>query len=318
MKTYQLNRIVGFIICIATLMGTACESQDEPLGHGEVEFQITDAPSDDANIQGVFVTIADLKVDGKSIDGFSKQTINLKSYSNGNTKLLGTAQLDAKTYSHLTLVLDTEVDAFGNVPGCYVLGSGGERYKLKNGGLIEVAINKSWNVLANTTSTIILDFDLRKAIRAMSDASVRYNFVSNDDLSAAIRLLSKNQTGTINGTYNDQANVNGDKIIVYAYKKGTFNASQETQTHYDDGILFKNAVTSTEVKGGLTAKTFNLAFLEEGDYELHFASYSMDTANNRFVFETMLSAHVDGSVSEFITIQSGATISINTLITGTI
>lgn len=315
MKTYEVNWKSVLVFCVASFLTAACDSKDEPMGQGDVEFQITDAPSDDANIQGVFVTIVDLKVDGKSIDGFTKQTINLKSYSNGATKLLSTAQLDAKTYDNLTLILDADVDAFGNTPGCYVLGSGGERYKLKNSGSIEIALNKSWNVSANTTSTIVIDFDLRKAIRAMSDVSVQYNFVSNDNLSAAIRLFNKNKTGAVNGTYTEQANVDGDKFIVYAYKKGTFNLSQETQAQNEDGILFKNAVTSAEVKGGLTSKTFSLFFLEEGEYELHFASYNLDTAN-RFVFETMLSSHLDGSVSEFVTVQSGVTISISSLITG--
>jgi len=95
----------------------ACDDTSEPMGKGDVEFEITDAPSDDASVKGVWVTVADLKVDGKSVPSFAKQTIDLTAYQEGNTKLLATAgQLDAKSYNKLTLVLDLEKDQNGNTP----------------------------------------------------------------------------------------------------------------------------------------------------------------------------------------------------------
>jgi hypothetical protein len=241
MKTLNVSVSVirGVLLGTTLLFLLACDRQDEPLGKGDVEFHITDAPSDDASIQGVFVTVTDIKVDGKSISGFTAQTVDLKAYSEGTTKLLSKVQLDAKPYSNLTLVLNTDVDAFGNTPGCYVFTKDGARYKLRNNGSVEVVLNKNWNVLANTTSTIVVDVDLRRAIRSMADVAIRYNFVDNDDLGAAIRLVNKKETGAINGSYANQSTSNGDKVIVYAYKKGTFTAAQETQTQGEDGLLFK-------------------------------------------------------------------------------
>lgn len=317
MKTLSMNwmKVVFFSAVMSLFM--ACDNQDDSMGSGDVEFFITDAPSDDASIKGVFITVTDIKVDGKSVSGFTKQTIDVKAYNEGVTKLLNTTRLTAKTYSKLTLVLDNELDASGNAPGCYVLTNDDGKFKLGGGAAMEVTISKDWNVMANIKSSVVIDFDLRKSIRSITDASVRYSFVANDELVAAIRVMNQSKVGTVKGSYSDQSSVNGDKIIVYAYKKGSFNSSQET-TAGDDGILFKKAVASAEVKQGLAGKTYKLAFLEEGEYELHFASYNKNVTTNRFVFQTLLKSETNGSVGGFITVQSGITITLASVITGTL
>ncbi len=319
MKTLNVSWTKTILFACAIFMLPACNKSSEP-GEGEAEFQITDAPSDDASVKSVFVTVADVKVDGQSISGFTKQTIDLKAYQEGNTKVLGSSKLNARAYSNVTLVLDTETDAAGNTPGCYVMTTDNAKYKLSSSGTINVTINKTWNVFTSAKSTIVMDFDLRKSIRAMADQSVRYNFVSNDNLQASVRLVSQDKVGTISGTYSEQTNSNADMIIVYAYKKGTYNASTETQAQGDDAIFFKNAITSAEVNNGLASNTFKIAFLEGGDYELHFAAYNKDSGSGRFIFQTMLSSQtsVNGSLGDFITVQGGITLSISSVITGTI
>ena len=316
MKTLNVNWMRILVLGAVMALFQRCHNTDEPMGAGDVEFQITDAPSDDASIKSVIVTVADVKVDGKSVSGFTKQTIDLKAYHEGSTKLLGTGHLDAKTYSNLTLVLDVDHDVNGATPGCYVLTTANEQYKLRNSGTINILLNKNWNVVANAASTVVIDFDLRKTIRSMTDISVRYNFVSDNDLSAAIRVVNQSKTGSISGSYSDQSNVSGDKVIVYAYKKGSFNATTETQAAGDSGIMFAHAEANAEVKQGLTGKTFKLVFLEAGDYELHFATYNKDAGSNRFVFQSMLKSQASGSATEFITIQSGITLSVSSVITG--
>jgi len=309
----------AILFCSAMLVVLACDKSSEPMGKGEAEFLITDAPSDDASIKGVFVTVADLKVDGQSVSGFTKQTIDLKAYQEGNTKLLGTATFDAKAYKSVTLVLDTDTDASGSAPGCYVLAMDDSKYKLRNNGTIDVTINREWNVVANSKSSMVMDFDLRKSIVAMADPGVRYNFASNDNLNAAVRLMRLENTGAISGNYSEATAITADKIIVYAYKKGTFNAATETEGQGGEGIFFKNAVTSTEVKGTVS-KTFKLAYLEEDDYELYFAAYTKDAATDRFNFQTLLKAQTtaNGEAGGFIVVQSGITIAINSSIIGTL
>lgn len=288
-----------------------------PVVKGPVEFHITDAPSDDDNIQGVFVTITDIKADGQSINGFVKQTIDLKALQEGNTKLLLSSILIAKDYSTLTLVVDAETDATGASPGSYVLGSGNTKYKLRSGQL-EINVSKTWTVSPNVKSAVIIDFDLRKSIKSLDDPSVKYSFVSDVNVTAAVRVLNHSNTGTINGSYVDQSTVNSDKVIVYAYKKGTYQAVTETQAQGDDKIYFKNAITSAVVKDNGLTRNYTLSFLEAGDYELHFASYKRDTGTDRYSLQTMLAAQssVNGTVSDIITIRAGVSISVSSLITG--
>ena len=320
MKTNYVCWTKAILFGCSMFMLPACDRSAEPMGKGEAEFQITDAPSDDASIKGVFVTVTDIKVDGKSISGFTKQTIDLKAYQEGSTKVLGTAQLDAKAYSNITVVLDADADATGTSPGCYVLTTDNAKFKLKSSGTINVVVNKGWSVVANAKSAMVLDFDLRKSIRQVDDAAIRYNFVSDDNLQSSVRLVSQDNVGTISGSYTEQTSSNADKVFVYAYKKGTFSAATETQAQGSDAIFFKNAVTSTEVKVGLAGNTYKISFLEAGDYELHFAGYTKDAATNRFVLQTMLKSQTTagGSIGDYVSIQKGITLSISSTITGTI
>ena len=103
-----------FIFLVALF--TSC-NKDEPSGTGQVEIQVTDAPTDDASVKSVFVTVTEVRVDGTAISGFTKQTIDLKAYQEGNVKTLGTTSLSAGAHSQLTFVLDVDHDANGNAPG---------------------------------------------------------------------------------------------------------------------------------------------------------------------------------------------------------
>src|SRR5688500_11489489 len=107
MKKKIFTWVKGMMLGLAvTSLFMACSDDAETLnGKGEVEFELTDSPADDANIKGVMVTIAEIQVDGKSISGFSKQTIDVKAYQEGATKLLASVQVDAKTYRNVVLVL---------------------------------------------------------------------------------------------------------------------------------------------------------------------------------------------------------------------
>jgi len=300
----------------------ACSDDDKVSGKGDVDFEVTDAPSDDASIRSVMVTVAEVKVNGETLSGFSKQTIDLKAYQEGNTKLLGTSELASKTYNNLTLVLDLDTDANGDSPGCYVLTEDNAKYKLKSSttGQLNVAVNDAWTVASDVKNRVVIDFDLRKSIRYSDDPSVRYSFVSDNNLSAAVRAVSKEKSGTIKGSYEEESGVNADKIIVYAYKKGTFNASAETEPQTADNIYFKNAVASAEVKSSLTGKVYTLAFLQEGEYELHFVAYDQDPETGRYIYTARLQSEttIDGQIGNFVMVKAGASVNISSSIKGII
>lgn len=309
----------AFFICTLLTLG-ACNDDSEPAGKGEAEFEITDAPADDANIKAVIVTVADIKVNGNSLQGFSKQTVDLKTLFEGKTQVLGSGEFDARSYEKVTLVLDLKNDAAGNSPGCYVLDQNNTKYQLKSttSGTTEIAVNKSWSVARNTKTNLVMDFDLRKAIRYSNEPASGYAFVSDANLNAAVKLVAKAKTGIIKGSYAEENNSNADKVIVYVYKKGTFNATSETEAQGEDAILFANSVASAEIKGSLTGNQYTLAFLEEGDYELHFVAYTKNASTGRYEFEARLQsqANVDGSVANLITVKSGITINVASTVSG--
>ena len=319
----KMSRSKWKVLCLFGAVAAlgACKDDDAtPAGKGEAQFEITDAPVDDANVKGVFVTVADVKVNGNSLQGFSKQTIDLKAYSEGKTKVLGAGEFDARTYENVVLVLDLEADQNDASPGCYVLDQNNAKHQLKTtaSGTTEIVVSKSWSVAKDAKTDIILDFDLRKAIRYTEGAPEEYSFVSDNGLSAAVSLAAKAKTGTIKGSYQESGDANADRIIVYAYGKGTFDEATETAPRGEDGLLFTNARSSAVVKQSLTGNEFTLAFLEEGEYELHFIGYSHDATTGRYHFEAQLDAEttVDGSVADIVTVQGGATITVASTITG--
>jgi len=322
MEKTRFDWLKVIVFGCAITMFTACDhSSDEPMTQGSVDFEITDAPSDDANIQSVMVTVVDVKVDGQSVAGVARQTIDLKAYQDGHTKLLGSAALAAKTYSNITLVLDLDADENGNAPGCYVLTKDNVKFKLKSTatGKTDVTLSQSWKVAGNATNHLVMDFDLRKSIRYADDADVKYTFVGDDALRNSVRVVLKENSGTIHGTFEDQANVNAEKIVVYAYAKGTFNANVETQSNAD-GQNFVNAAGSAEVKESLTGKVYTLAFLPAGEYELHFFAYGKNVETGRYEITSELDSEttVNGSVGNVIKVDAGASVSMSAKIKGLI
>lgn len=291
---------------------TSCKDDDNTTT-GNVAFEVTDGPIDDTNIEGVFVTVASVKVDGEQISDFNgKQTIDLMAYQNGQTKTLGGADLAAGVYSDISLVLDYDKDASGNSPGTYVLTKDGVKHALKAGtsASSDIKINAATlDVPSSGDVTAVIDFDLRKSVRYNSGSTTSdYQFVTDSELAASTRLAMKSRSGTIKGQVTDALNLSGDKVVVYVYEKGSFT-SAETNPQGSSGIMFKNAVTSavTDSNGN-----YNLSYLEAGDYELHYVAYD-DTDNNSQLEEKgmLVLTVLNGLNLNAITVGAGATVQLN-------
>jgi hypothetical protein len=314
MKNYL--KISGLAL-IALVGMMSCSKNDDAAMEGEsynTSFEVTDAPIDNAEVEAVFVTIANVSVDGKSLEGFTATTINLAALVNGKTEALGNLDLQAKSYSSIVFELDFDKDVNGEAPGCYVEKANGEKDALMASSN-KITITDKFEVLANATNVIVIDFDLRKTIKEEKDGlSSDFNFVTMAELTAGIRTVNAELTGKISGSVND-ANNTSDKIIVYAYEKGTFNADVETQGKGESEVTFANAVTSTEVKN--LSGSYSLDFLEEGEYELIFASYKEDD-NSEFYFNALLNVEsTTGLNLGAIEINSAIQISANVTVTGT-
>ena len=314
MKNYLKN---ASVILMSMSMFISCsknENDDIEAKSYDTTFKITDAPIDNADVKAVFVTVANVKVDNKELEGFSKTTFNLAALVNGNTKTLGNLMLESKSYSKIVLELDYDMDVNGNSPGCYVEMANGEKDKI-SASAKEIIINNSFDVLAMTSNEIIIDFDLRKTVKLEEGTETDFNFVTAAELTSGIRAVNKEVTGEIAGTAND-ANNTSDKIVVYAYKKGTFDANTETSGQGESKVTFANAVTSSEVNS--TTGSYSLNFLKEGDYELVFASYKKDTSSKGFNFNAILEAQSTSNLSlGSISITSALQLNVNVTITGT-
>lgn len=300
---------------IALLSMVSCSKSDDSEIDAETyntSFEITDAPIDNANVKAVFVTIANVSVDGKSLEGFTATTVNLAALVDGKTKLLGNLDLQAKSYSNMVFELDFEKDVNGNAPGCYVEKANGEKDALVAASN-KIKVTDTFEVLEQTKNVIVVDFDLRKTIKEeKSNLSSDFNFVTMSELSAGIRTVNAERTGKISGTVNDSKNTS-DKIIVYAYKKGSFNAEVETKGKGESGVTFANAVTSAEAKG--LSGSYSLVFLKEGEYELVFASYK--TEGDRLYFNSLLEVEsATGLNLGAISVTSTINISANVTVKG--
>lgn len=276
MKTLKFAVVSMFV---ASLL--SCETTDENINpdpnaaKGTVKVGITDAPIDDKSISGAFVTITEVKINGKTYEGFDgPKTVNLLSLQNGNSLTLGEGQFEAGTISKIALVLDYEKDQNGASPGCYVQKTDGTKETLAVSGNakneIEIA-TKRYDLAENQTLDLMIDFDLRKSIKENNPnaATKDYAFVTYGELQSSIRIVDKAQTGEIAGKLsNYNASTNGD-VVVFVYKKGEFNKNKETDGQGTSDITYKNAVTSAKLDG---SGNFKVAFLEAGEYELHFAS----------------------------------------------
>ncbi len=297
------------IIFTAAIISFFACNKDNSSGSGTASatFKITDAPIDDASVTGAFVTITDIKLDGQSVQGFTKTTVDLNAYQNGATKTLGNFNLQSRTYSTITFVLDYDTDADGNAPGCYVLTTGAVKHKLQSTS-DSITVSKSITIQNNTNNSVVADFDLRKMIIRQAD----YNFATADELATSIRLVSENNTGTISGTLTDNVSGSG-KIVAYAYKTGTFDRTTEMQGQGTSNIQFKNAVSSSLVG---TNGSYQLHFLESGDYEIHFVSYKDTNSDGEFELAGTLVVTGAGGLDLLgLSVSTGATVTANATVT---
>ena len=240
--------------------------------NARARIEITDAPVDNPNVKGVFVTVADIKIDGESWKGFDgKMTVDLLALQSGQTELLGEGDLKAGTHSQIVLVLDTEEDEDGDSPGCYVLDALGNKRELSTDNEMSLQVRGNFTTTADQTTTAVIDVDLRKAIIHRTGSTTQYQFVTTSELKDAVRIVDKSTTGTIEGNLTDGVSAS-DKVIVYAYHKGDFD-TDERLPQGTSQVTFQNAVSSAVVQED---GSFTLPYLESGNYEIRFVSYGED------------------------------------------
>ncbi len=300
------------IICIGLLM-MSCSDDDNDLNSGETyetNVYITDSPLDNAEVEGVFITVAEVMVNGEAIDNFSKTTFEISSLHSGSTELLGSLNLESGATSDISLVLDNESDASGDSPGNYVLTADGEAHAITSSSS-EIVVNDDVEIAENNDNEIVLDFNLRKMLTANEG---EYAFVSDSQLSNSIRAVQSAETGVISGSVTDFGEAENETVVVYAYEAGTY---EESEAEANNGLRFANAVNSSIVAEN--SSDFSLHFMEESDYELHFVSYTDSDQDGQLEFEGEIEATATGETDLSllnISLESNTEVEINVVFSG--
>ncbi|SDS03505.1 DUF4382 domain-containing protein [Christiangramia echinicola] len=308
-----IKNLTKFSLILGLILFASC-SEDDTLDNGGNEEEmnstavyITDSPVDDGEVDAIFITVADVMINGESIEGFNKTTIEISSLTKGRTELLGELDLEAGTASDITLTL-SETDSSGNGPGNYVMTSGGAKEEITTA--TEINISDEAEIFADAQNELILDFDLRKSLK--QDGGT-YSFVSESQLENNIRAVNKADTGFVTGSVDNTSEANGEVVVAYAYQEGSFDESESSAN--SEGINFSNAVSSSAVSD--SNGEFEIHFLEEGDYELHFASYSDIDDDGKLEFSGMVEASTASSLDlSGFTVDANSEVNLQITFTG--
>ncbi|SKB84569.1 protein of unknown function [Salegentibacter holothuriorum] len=295
----KLALLLGVVLFASCSEDDSIDKSDNSAGE-ETSVYITDSPVDQANVKAVFITVSEVKLNGKAIEGFQKSTIEISSLTKGNTEMLGKLNLDAGTTSSIELVL-ADSDDNNNAPGNYLVTKGGTKQELS--GATQIQLNDQVEIIEGTKNDIVLDFDLRKSIKQEGD---QYTFVSGGKLQNSLRAVNTSNAGILKGNVENTSDANAESVIAYAYKKGEFNDSEKEG---DQGVRFNNAVSSSVVSE--SNGDFEIHFLEEGDYEMYFASYSDDDQDGKLEFSGLVNAEAIGGLDlNGVSVEANTTVNL--------
>jgi len=248
-----------------------------PAATGTVALSVTDAPVDNPDINGVWLTIGEVQYNlasadsgWRSFDDFvGPQKVNLLDYRNGLVFLLGNLKLPSGQYNQVRFLLeipDEAAKAPPASPGCYVSFKDGSTSPLFVPSGLQTGYKAvgSFQVPMNATVNITADFDLHKSLRLSANGE-RYL------LQPTIRLVVDNQAGAIEGAV---ANLPAQKVTVFAYADGTYADSEAVVAQPGD-VQFPNAAAGAAVDP--VAQSYRIAFLAAGQYDLVVATVNPDT-----------------------------------------
>ena len=314
MNLSNLSGVATLALALPFLTYSCKDDSATPAGEGNGDFRVemTDAPVDDANVKAVFVTVADVKVDGESLQGYSQTTVEVSALTNGQTELLYAGELAAKSYQKIELVLEDGATAVNGGPGCYYVNQDNQKMALEvaNDGMLTLQ-ESDFRLTESGSVTSVIDFDLRKALVRTEDAAKPYAFAAGARLQNSLRMVEKDRTGTLAGTVKNESQTEGE-IVVYAYKQGTYAAS-EAEADRDDE-LFLNAVSSSKVNAN---NEYQLSFLEAGTYELIAVSYVDQDQDGELEMKGRFNTSVIGGIDlGLLSVSASNTTTIDFSVTG--
>lgn len=257
-----LKLILAFSLPL--LLFTACEEDESQLS-GKVLLSLTDAPIDDANVEGVFITITGItyqKEDGPWME-FEEfegpETVNLLDLTDGNSVLMGEFEAGPGNYTGLRFLLEAPENGQQpkSNPDCYILYKDGTKKPLfvPSGAQSGYKTIGNFVVPSNGTVEVTADFDVRKSVVEAGNSGKTL-------LKPVIRIIVNHQAGAIEAVVE---NMPADqKLVVYTYEDGTYTDTEALDPEPDQ-VRFAQAVSSNDVNED---GTFILPFLASGTYDL--------------------------------------------------
>lgn len=298
MKNFK--RVILALALVPALLFSSCDNDNPAMnevdGKGTARLEATDAAVDAENITGVFLSVEEAQfiANGQvrnSISYESPQVFNLMDFQNGNTFAMGEAELDAGTYNQVRLILTSSSEAF-------VEFADGTRQDVEvpSGSTSGYKINGEFDVLAEGVSNVIVDVDLRKALVKEGNGDFK--------LRPTARLISRESTGMIRGQLDSEAQQGADRLVVFAYAKGTFNNSEKNEPS-NGRTRFEGAINSATADAN---GNFTLAFMPEGEYELIVATFNENESENTFEFSsaTNVEVSINGELTGVFNVQAGS------------
>lgn len=284
MKTKTILLLGVFALFLAF---TGCE-EDSQTETGTLSLALTDAPIDDENVTGVFITINELQYhkQNNSWATFEEyegpKTVNLLELTDGMTEMMGAFEMEAGQYNQLRFILDAPIRGEGTPsnPGCYIEFSDGSSQPLyvPSGSESGFKATGAFRVPSNGEVMLTADFDARKSVVEASNAGMYI-------LKPTIRLVVDNQAGKIVGNVTNLPDTTSD-YIVYAYENDTYTESEEAEPDVEEN-RFPNAITS-DMLG------------EQFGYQLNWLA--------PMTYDLVVTRYVDGVFMERIHIEEDVTV----------
>lgn len=258
-KRYMSWLMAGFCLLLASC------GDNSGAGTGQLKVGITDAPLDNAEAVVIHVTSATLHgPDGDTTmdvldptDGTAGRDIDLLRYQGGQWTGLFDNTVSAGHYSWIRLALD--------LTKSYIQINGAQ-YGLRCTSCEHAGyrINKSFDVTADATLTLMLDFDARKSITDPGAAKADYI------LRPTVRLVDSAASGSISGTVDGTliASLGGGNCSVYVYDG--FDATPDDvyiPLNMASPDSQNNPVSTANVISD-SSYTYTVSYLPEGNYTI--------------------------------------------------
>lgn len=268
----------------AMLALTACGggSESDSPANGTVKLSITDAPVDDA--RSVVVQFSGVAFKREGADAEVVQSLNpsprqldLLQYQGGRAALLlDNVTLPAGQYEWIRLMVDNQQ----NVRDSYIVLTTGEECELRipSGAESGLKLNRGFNLPADGSVALTIDFDLRKSVHAPpgqrgSTESCTQGYLMRPTL----RIVDDANVGAIGGVV-DAALVTAECLPnVYVFS-GSDVVPDDLEEANAAGDVDPLVIVPVAVENGSTEYSYRAAFLPTGAYTAAFSCGDDDPA----------------------------------------